>query len=80
MTQYHMFPVVQVLFSPRLSVVISRPIIRLTLLLREIRRWADRPAIVSRNTGLSGRVSDAIKLILPYHHDASGALSSERKA
>jgi hypothetical protein len=49
--EYHMFTAhVHNLFSTRLSLVILLWITRLPLLLRKIRGWADRPAIVSRNT------------------------------
>lgn len=45
--EYHMFTAH---VHTRLSLVILLWITRLPLLLRKIRGWADRPAIVSRNT------------------------------
>jgi hypothetical protein len=71
---------VHVLFSPRLLVVISGRMTRLTLLLEKSGGgWIGGRSLVDTLV-LSGRVSAALKMILPYHHDASGALSSERKA
>jgi hypothetical protein len=72
--------IVHVLFSPRLWVVISGRITRLTLLLGKSGGGRIGRRSLAETLVLSGRVSAALKLILPYHHDASGALSSERKA
>jgi hypothetical protein len=79
--KYHMFTsVVPGLFSTRLSLVILTRIIKLPLRFRQIRGWADRPAIISRNTEFIGPRIRRAELILPFLHDVSGRLSGEQKA
>ncbi len=81
LTRYHMFTdIIHDLFSTRLSVVIPRQMIRLPLLFgRSGGGRIGRRSIIETQE-LRGRVSGALKLILPFHHDVPGALSSEQKA
>ncbi len=80
-TQYHMFTALfHGLFSTRLSVVTPRQIIKLPLLLGQSGGGRIGRRSITETLDLIGRVSAALKMILPFLHDVPGALSSERKA
>jgi hypothetical protein len=81
LSKYQMFTAsVHDLLSARLSVVVSRRITRLPLLFGDLGGgWIGRRSLAETQKS-SGRVSAAPKSILPFLHDASGALSSEQES
>lgn len=68
------------LLSTRLSLVIPTWITRLLLLFGQTGGGRIGRRSLAETLDLSGRVSAALKLILPFHHDASGELSSEQES